>query len=159
MTQTYIIWLSCSGINCVSCSTQVLLNKEERASADPVILHEPSHVSLHHLYAQSIRENMLVLSSTTRYEWASPPSVLATWKYPSYRNMRISQFCINAGIRAGINLKHHSEVENSILGIGRNASPPSSTNRWRSPNNSAEVRKSVCIMVMKIIPSHSFLYV
>ena len=33
---------------------------------DPVILHEPSHVSLHHLYAQSIRENMLVLSSTTR---------------------------------------------------------------------------------------------
>ena len=35
---------------------------------DPVILHEPSHVSLHHLYAQSIRENMLVLSSTTRNE-------------------------------------------------------------------------------------------
>ena len=46
---------------------QVLLNKEERPSMDPVILHEPSHVSLHHLYAQSIRENMLVLSSTTRY--------------------------------------------------------------------------------------------
>lgn len=45
----------------------VLLNKEERPSMDPVILHEPSHVSLHHLYAQSIRENMLVLSSTTRY--------------------------------------------------------------------------------------------
>ena len=45
---------------------QVLLNKEERPSMDPVILHEPSHVSLHHLYAQSIRENMLVLSSTTR---------------------------------------------------------------------------------------------
>ena len=35
---------------------------------DPVILYEPSHVSLNHLYAQSIRENMLVLSSTTRNE-------------------------------------------------------------------------------------------
>ncbi len=32
-----------------------------------MLLPEPSHVSLHHLYAQSIRDNMLVLSSTSRY--------------------------------------------------------------------------------------------
>ena len=46
---------------------QILLNKEQPESADPIILPEPSHVSLHHLYAQSIRERMLVLSSTTRF--------------------------------------------------------------------------------------------
>jgi 5'-AMP-activated protein kinase regulatory beta subunit len=47
---------------------QVLLNKEvQDPSGDPVLLPEPSHVSLNHLYAQSIRDNMLVLSTTTRY--------------------------------------------------------------------------------------------
>ncbi|XP_040579719.1 uncharacterized protein [Lepeophtheirus salmonis] len=47
---------------------QVLLNRENPAgNADPVILHEPLQVSLNHLYAQSIRDNMLVLSTTHRY--------------------------------------------------------------------------------------------
>ncbi len=34
---------------------------------DPVLLPEPSHVTLDHLYAQSIRDDMLVLASTARY--------------------------------------------------------------------------------------------
>lgn len=46
---------------------QILLNKEFSDMGDPVLLPEPSHVSLHHLYAQSIRDKMLVLSTTTRY--------------------------------------------------------------------------------------------
>ena len=47
---------------------QVLLNKEIVDTTDPVLLPEPSHVTLEHLYAQSIRDNMLVLSSTTRFK-------------------------------------------------------------------------------------------
>ena len=47
--------------------TQVLLNKEVSNMADPVLLPEPSHVTLDHLYAQSIRDDMLVLSTTSRY--------------------------------------------------------------------------------------------
>ena len=44
-----------------------LLNKEAENS-DPILLPEPSsHVMLNHLYAQSIRDNMLVMASTTRY--------------------------------------------------------------------------------------------
>jgi len=46
---------------------QVLLNKEVPRLNDPVLLPEPSHVTLDHLYAQSIRDEMLVLSTTTRY--------------------------------------------------------------------------------------------
>nr|ACO10655.1 5-AMP-activated protein kinase subunit beta-1 [Caligus rogercresseyi] len=47
---------------------QVLLNKEPVLNnSDPVILHEPLQVSLNHLYAQSIRDNMLVLSTTHRF--------------------------------------------------------------------------------------------
>ena len=54
---------------------QVLLNKEElnihkiNSRTDRVRLPEPtSHVMLNHLYAQSIRDNMLVLASTARYK-------------------------------------------------------------------------------------------
>ena len=47
---------------------EVLLNKDVGETNDPVFLPEPSsHVSLHHLYAQSIRDDMLVLSTTTRF--------------------------------------------------------------------------------------------
>lgn len=47
---------------------EVLLNKDVGDTNDPVLLPEPSsHVSLHHLYAQSIRDEMLVLSTTTRF--------------------------------------------------------------------------------------------
>ena len=46
----------------------VLLNREVESRADPVLLPEPaSHVSFNHLYAQSIRDNMLVMSTTTRF--------------------------------------------------------------------------------------------
>ena len=54
---------------------QVLLNKEEisihkiNSRVERVRLPDPkSHVMLNHLYAQSIRENMLVLASTARYK-------------------------------------------------------------------------------------------
>ena len=54
---------------------QVLLNKEElsihsiKSRDDRVRLPEPqSHVMLNHLYAQSIRDNTLVLASTARYK-------------------------------------------------------------------------------------------
>ena len=54
---------------------KVLLNKEElnihkiNSRSDRVRLPEPtSHVMLNHLYAQSIRDNMLVLASTARYK-------------------------------------------------------------------------------------------
>ena len=54
---------------------QVLLNKEElnihkiNSRTERVKLPEPtSHVMLNHLYAQSVRDNMLVLASTTRYK-------------------------------------------------------------------------------------------
>lgn len=54
---------------------QVLLNKEEvdprklASRADRMMLPEPSsHVMLNHLYAQSIRDNLLVLASTARYK-------------------------------------------------------------------------------------------
>ncbi len=46
---------------------KVLLNKEVSNLGDPVLLPEPSHVTLDHLYAQSIRDDMLVLASTSRY--------------------------------------------------------------------------------------------
>ena len=46
----------------------ILLNKESNERGDPVLLPEPkSHVMLNHLYAQSIRDNLLVMASTTRY--------------------------------------------------------------------------------------------
>ena len=49
----------------------ILLNKEASLTdrTDPVLLPEPSsHVMLNHLYAQSIRDNLLVMASTTRYK-------------------------------------------------------------------------------------------
>jgi len=47
----------------------ILLNKENSERTDPVLLPEPStHVMLNHLYAQSIRENLLVMATTTRYK-------------------------------------------------------------------------------------------
>jgi len=47
----------------------ILLNKENSERTDPVLLPEPpTHVMLNHLYAQSIRENLLVMATTTRYK-------------------------------------------------------------------------------------------
>ena len=48
---------------------QCVLNSSDQTSHDPQMCPEPSsHVTLQHLYAQSIRDNLLVLASTTRYK-------------------------------------------------------------------------------------------
>ena len=45
-----------------------LLNKEIDENSDPNLLPEPSsHVMLNHLYAQSVKDNVLVMASTTRF--------------------------------------------------------------------------------------------
>jgi hypothetical protein len=45
----------------------IILNKQTENRRDPVLLPEPtSHVMFNHLYAQSIRDEMLVMATTTR---------------------------------------------------------------------------------------------
>jgi len=46
---------------------QVILNKDVSYQPDPILLEEPSHVMVNHLYAQAIRDDLLVLSSTQRF--------------------------------------------------------------------------------------------
>ncbi|CAI2349159.1 unnamed protein product [Caenorhabditis sp. 36 PRJEB53466] len=46
---------------------KVLLNKETPESCDPNVLPEPNHVMLNHMYALSIKDSVMVLSSTQRY--------------------------------------------------------------------------------------------
>ena len=47
----------------------IVLNKDQPVKSDPVLLPEPtSHVMLNHLYAQSIRDKMLVMATTARYK-------------------------------------------------------------------------------------------
>lgn len=47
----------------------IVLNKDTPDKSDPVSLPEPtSHVMLNHLYAQSIRDQMLVMATTARYK-------------------------------------------------------------------------------------------
>uniref|UniRef100_A0A0N4ZR84 5'-AMP-activated protein kinase subunit beta-1 n=1 Tax=Parastrongyloides trichosuri TaxID=131310 RepID=A0A0N4ZR84_PARTI len=47
---------------------QVILNKDtQNQSVDPNLLPEPNHVMLNHLYALSIRDGVMVLSTTHRY--------------------------------------------------------------------------------------------
>nr|ACO14915.1 5-AMP-activated protein kinase subunit beta-2 [Caligus clemensi] len=46
---------------------QVLLNKDTPLSFEPTLLPEPNHVMINHLYALSIKDRVLVLSSTHRY--------------------------------------------------------------------------------------------
>uniref|UniRef100_A0A0N5BQA2 5'-AMP-activated protein kinase subunit beta-1 n=1 Tax=Strongyloides papillosus TaxID=174720 RepID=A0A0N5BQA2_STREA len=47
---------------------QVILNKDTQNTAvDPNLLPEPNHVMLNHLYALSIRDGVMVLSTTHRY--------------------------------------------------------------------------------------------
>ncbi|CAB3401298.1 unnamed protein product [Caenorhabditis bovis] len=46
---------------------QVLLNKETPESCDPNVLPEPNHTMLNHMYALSIKDSVMVLSSTQRY--------------------------------------------------------------------------------------------
>ncbi|CAF0744789.1 unnamed protein product [Didymodactylos carnosus] len=46
----------------------IILNKDTSAHCEPALLPEPNHVMLKHLYALSIRDGVMVLSTTTRYK-------------------------------------------------------------------------------------------
>lgn len=46
---------------------QVILNKEVPLHCEPSLLPEPNHVMLNHLYALSIKDGVMVLSTTHRY--------------------------------------------------------------------------------------------
>lgn len=46
---------------------QVILNKEIPQHVEPSLLPEPNHVMLNHLYALSIKDGVMVLSTTHRY--------------------------------------------------------------------------------------------
>ncbi|CAF1458935.1 unnamed protein product [Adineta steineri] len=46
----------------------IILNKDTSAHYEPALLPEPNHVMLKHLYALSIRDGVMVLSTTTRYK-------------------------------------------------------------------------------------------
>jgi len=47
---------------------QVILNKDTQLSCEPTLLPEPKHVMLNHLYALSIKDGVMVLSSTQRFK-------------------------------------------------------------------------------------------
>lgn len=47
---------------------QVILNKDTPMSCEPTLLPEPNHVMLNHLYALSIKDGVMVLSTTRRYK-------------------------------------------------------------------------------------------
>lgn len=47
---------------------QVILNKDTSLSCEPTLLPEPHHVMINHLYALSIKDGVMVLSSTQRYK-------------------------------------------------------------------------------------------
>lgn len=46
----------------------IVLNKDTSAKCEPALLPEPNHVMLKHLYALSIRDGVMVLSSTYRFK-------------------------------------------------------------------------------------------
>lgn len=46
---------------------QVILNKDTPLSCEPTLLPTPNHVMINHLYALSIKDKVMVMSSTQRY--------------------------------------------------------------------------------------------
>ncbi|KAI9356689.1 5'-AMP-activated protein kinase beta subunit, interation domain-containing protein, partial [Pilaira anomala] len=46
---------------------KVLLNSNTVSEEDNSVLHEPNHVTLNHLYACSIKDNIMALATTSRY--------------------------------------------------------------------------------------------
>lgn len=46
---------------------KVLLNSQTVSEEDNSVLHEPNHVTLNHLYACSIKDNVMALATTSRY--------------------------------------------------------------------------------------------
>lgn len=47
---------------------EVILNKDVCLSNEPILLPEPNHVMLNHLYALSIKDGVMVLSASLRYK-------------------------------------------------------------------------------------------
>ncbi|KAI0987705.1 hypothetical protein GJ496_005267 [Pomphorhynchus laevis] len=47
--------------------TNIILNRDTSKSCEPTLLPEPNHVMLKHLYALSIRDGVIVLSTTSRH--------------------------------------------------------------------------------------------
>jgi len=58
---------------------QVILNKDTPLSCEPTLLPEPNHVMLNHLYALSIKDGVMVLSSTHRLERELAESLAMTF--------------------------------------------------------------------------------
>ena len=50
---------------------QVILNKDTPLTCEPTLLPKPNHVLLNHMYALSIKDRVMVMSSTHRYNIAS----------------------------------------------------------------------------------------
>ena len=46
---------------------KVILNKDTPLSCEPTLLPEPNHVMINHLYALSIKDGVMVISSTQRF--------------------------------------------------------------------------------------------
>ncbi|XP_018015765.1 5'-AMP-activated protein kinase subunit beta-1 [Hyalella azteca] len=55
---------------------QVILNKDTPVSCEPTLLPEPNHVIVNHMYALSIRDGMMVLSTTHRYKKKSVTTLI-----------------------------------------------------------------------------------
>ncbi|GFS64663.1 5'-AMP-activated protein kinase subunit beta-1 [Nephila pilipes] len=47
---------------------EVILNKDVALNNEPILLPEPNHVMLNHLYALSIKDGVMILSATLRYK-------------------------------------------------------------------------------------------
>ena len=47
---------------------QVILNKDTPLVCEPTLLPTPNHVMVNHVYALSIKDNVMVMSSTSRYK-------------------------------------------------------------------------------------------
>ncbi|GBM21030.1 5'-AMP-activated protein kinase subunit beta-1 [Araneus ventricosus] len=47
---------------------EVILNKDVGLNNEPILLPEPNHVMLNHLYALSIKDGVMILSATLRYK-------------------------------------------------------------------------------------------
>jgi len=55
---------------------QVILNKDTPVSCEPTLLPEPNHVIVNHMYALSIRDGMMVLSTTHRFKKKSVTTLI-----------------------------------------------------------------------------------
>jgi len=56
--------------------SKIILNADTISESDPTQIPVPHHVMLHHLYALSIKDGVMVLSSTMRYRHKYVTTVL-----------------------------------------------------------------------------------